>query len=119
MYSEPVRETEARQKVKAHADSIVHELFQLDRRISSAAYFLPAFEVRNLTAAVDQLRAELQKACGIRLPHVPFAFSDPSALVLVEDPLQQVCDRCILCRITRRFVLCACVRRTAMRAHMY
>lgn len=90
---EPARETSARQVVKADADSIVHALFQLDRRISGAAYFLPAFEVRNLTAIVSHLRADLQRARDKRLPHVPFTFSDTSAIVLVDDPLQQVCCR--------------------------
>ena len=73
-------------------DQIVLTLFELDRSISSAAYFLPAFEVRNLTAAVRELRGQLQNIQQAKLPRVPFAFSDSSVLVQVDDPQQQVCD---------------------------
>jgi hypothetical protein len=90
IFRQPAKERSERALIKAHADSIIHQLFQLDRSVSSAAYFLPAFEIRNLTTTVQNLRAELQRAREARLPHMPFSFSHPDALVLVTDPLQQV-----------------------------
>jgi Tubulin-specific chaperone C N-terminal domain len=80
-------------EVKAGADSIVQSLFELDRSISSAAYFLPAFEVRRLTATVQGLRSELQSAREKWLPRIPFAFSDTNSIVIVTDPQQQVSFR--------------------------
>jgi hypothetical protein len=68
----------------------MHSLFQLDRSISRAAYFLPAFQVRTLTSAVARLRSDLQAAQQKQLPHQPFAFSTPDVVVLVDDPLLQV-----------------------------
>ena len=79
-----------RQSVKNEADGITHALFDLDRSVSSAAYFLPPFQVRSLSATVTGLRSELQSARERRLPHAPFAFSNADAIVLVDDPMQQV-----------------------------
>jgi hypothetical protein len=87
----PVIETKERQQCKAAADQLMHGLFQLDRSISQAAYFLPAFQIRTLTASVANLRSRLQAAQQKQLPHLPFAFSDPDVIVIVDDPLQQVC----------------------------
>ena len=47
--------------MKAQADKIITKLFALERSVSSAAYFLPAFEIRNLSSTGAQLRADMQK----------------------------------------------------------
>jgi Tubulin-specific chaperone C N-terminal domain len=91
--SEPATEVHARALIKTHADTIVHSIFELDRSTSTAAYFLPAFEVRKLTGTVQGLRAALQSVRESKLPRIPFAFTDPDSIVIVEDPLQQVRSR--------------------------
>lgn len=62
----------------------------MDRDVSGAAYFLPAFEVRSLTATMKQLRADLQSTREKKLPRQPFAFSHPESIIIVSDPQQQV-----------------------------
>lgn len=84
-----------RADIKSAADELTTRLFKMDRDVSGAAYFLPAFEVRSLTATMKQLRSELQSTREKKLPRQPFAFSNPDAIVIVSDPQQQVCAGCL------------------------
>jgi Tubulin-specific chaperone C N-terminal domain len=86
----PATEAADRMDAKAAHDKLAQQLFELDRSIATAAYFLPAFEVRNLTELVKQLRTQLQQTKSKILPGQPFQFTCPEVLVLIEDPLQQV-----------------------------
>lgn len=78
-----------RRQIKAAADDITSRLFELQRSVAAASYFLPAFEIRNLSAIASELRNELESARATRLPRVPFQFSDPNVIVVVDDPLKQ------------------------------
>jgi hypothetical protein len=79
-----------RQALKHEADEISKKVFDLERLVTSAAYFLPAFDIRNLSNTVKELRGFLASVREKKLPHIPFAFSDPTSIVLVTDPLEQV-----------------------------
>lgn len=79
-----------RQGIKAEADSIVGALFDLDKQVANASYFLPAFEIRNSAEVTAGMRQRLGDARSRLLPRRKFCFSKPSVIIEVQDPLDQV-----------------------------
>lgn len=65
-------------------------MFDLDRQIANASYFLPPFEIRNAAETTACMRTRLAEARLRILPRRPFAFSNPLVIVEVQDPLSQV-----------------------------
>lgn len=86
-------------ELKKEFDRVSTAIFHLDRLASQAAHALPAFELWKHSTVSKQLRSELAQLRTRKLPRQKFRFSDESKIVLVEDPLAQVCDCC--CTVSR------------------
>lgn len=85
--------------LKAEFDQISATIFQLDHFVSKAAHALPAFELWKHSTCSKQLRSELAHLRSKMLPRQEFQFTNAGDILIVDDPLAQVCvvSRAVAC----------------------
>ena len=62
-------------ELRAALDALQTDIIAMERSVAEASYFLPPYDSRACTAAVDALKKTVADATGTLLPRKKFSFS--------------------------------------------